>query len=150
MPSYAPRNPEKLAFPGHRGGRRGPGKNFHTTRIIIDKAGNKKAVKVDVFREHLATAGIVAEKRHDGRLPRWHDLRHTCGSSLVAGWWGRGWRLDEVRDLLGHSSITVTERYAHTAPTALRAAADQTGSGSGWTPEPRSEPTPRSPHRTRR
>lgn len=52
-----------------------------------------------------------------GRTVRWHDLRHTCASSLVAGWWGRAWTLVEVRALLGHSTTAVTERYAHLAGT---------------------------------
>jgi len=44
---------------------------------------------------------------------RWHDLRHTCATSLLAGWWGdRKWSLDEVCRYLGHSSVKVTERYA--------------------------------------
>lgn len=47
-----------------------------------------------------------------GRRIRWHDLRHTCATSLLAGWWGRKWTLDEVCQHLGHSSVTVTERYA--------------------------------------
>jgi integrase len=58
-----------------------------------------------------------------GRHVRWHDLRHTCASSLVAGWWGRAWRLEEVCAYLGHSSIKVTERYAHLAGTILEQAA---------------------------
>lgn len=47
-----------------------------------------------------------------GRRIRWHDLRHTCATSLLAGWWGRKWSLDEVCQHMGHSSVTVTERYA--------------------------------------
>lgn len=47
------------------------------------------------------------------RRIRWHDLRHTCATSLLAGWWGgRKWTLDEVCGYLGHSSVKVTERYA--------------------------------------
>lgn len=57
---------------------------------------------------------------------RFHDFRHTCAASLVSGAWGRPWRLEEVRDFLGHSSITVTERYAHLAPGALTDAARET------------------------
>lgn len=53
----------------------------------------------------VAAAGIE-------RRVRFHDLRHTCATSLLAGWWNRRWTLDEVCKMLGHSSITVTERYA--------------------------------------
>lgn len=67
----------------------------------------------------LTAAGVT-------RHLRWHDLRHTCASSLVAGWWGRRWSLDEVRDYLGHSSITITERYAHLAGSIVQTAARET------------------------
>jgi integrase len=52
------------------------------------------------------------------------DLRHTCGSHLVSGTWGRAWSLHEVRDWLGHRSVTTTERYyARLVPGHLHAAA---------------------------
>jgi len=41
-----------------------------------------------------------------------HILRHTCASRLVQ----RGVHLQTVSRWLGHSSVTVTERYAHLAP----------------------------------
>lgn len=71
------------------------------------------------WRDWLKLAGI-------SRRVRWHDLRHTCAASLVSGWWGRAWSLEEVRELLGHSSITITERYAHFSKNVLRRAAEET------------------------
>jgi len=51
-----------------------------------------------------------------------HDLRHTCASHLIMGTWGRVWSLPEVKAILGHTSITVTERYAHLSPDSIHAA----------------------------
>jgi integrase len=58
-----------------------------------------------VWRPALTSAGVTS-------APRPHDLRHTCASWLVQA----GVPLYDVRAWLGHSSIKVTERYAHLAP----------------------------------
>lgn len=45
----------------------------------------------------------------------WHTLRHTFASHLVS----KGASIKAVQDLLGHSTINMTQRYAHLAPETL-------------------------------
>ena len=52
---------------------------------------------------------------------RLHDLRHTFASRLVS----RGVPLYDVSKLLGHQSISMTQRYAHLSPTTFDAAIQQ-------------------------
>ena len=54
---------------------------------------------------------------------RWHDLRHSCASFLAQN----GATLLEIAEVLGHTSTTVTRRYAHLvqgAPVTGHAALD--------------------------
>ena len=51
-----------------------------------------------------------------------HALRHTCASWLTMN----GVPLRVVQEILGHSSVSVTERYSHLAPGAMRAAVEST------------------------
>ena len=55
------------------------------------------------FNEHLAGARCHAIT--------FHDLRHTAASHMVMA----GMHLRTVQNILGHSTIQVTERYAHLA-----------------------------------
>jgi integrase len=63
----------------------------------------------------------------------WHDLRHEYASRLVE----RGVPLAQVRDLLGHASITTTERYDNQKLENLQAAAARLESGKHFDPTPR-------------
>jgi len=59
-------------------------------------------------------------KKANLRRITWHILRHTFASHLAM----RSVPLTVVQQLLGHSSIMTTMRYAHVAPSTLRTAID--------------------------
>jgi len=102
------RNPLALAFPGRHGGYR-------------------SANHVLAWEEWKA---ILASAKLERRF-RWHDLRHTCGTSLACGWWGRVWSLQEIQAHLGHAQVSTTERYAKIATEEVRRAAAATTGGPG-------------------
>ncbi|MGB3684773.1 MAG: site-specific integrase [Ornithinimicrobium sp.] len=91
----------------------------------------------DAWQEHglvfASTRGTVIEPRNLNRLLdqlvsqagvpriRFHDLRHTCASMLLA----QNVSPRVVMELLGHTQMSMTtDLYGHVMPTALRAAAD--------------------------
>ena len=61
------------------------------------------------FTTALTRAGIEAF--------RFHDLRHTFASHFLM----RGGSLYDLKEILGHSDIKMTMRYAHLSPQHLRA-----------------------------
>lgn len=64
------------------------------------------------FDELIVRAGV--------RRIRFHDLRHTCASMLLA----QGVPARVLMDVLGHSQLAITtDLYSHVMPTALREAA---------------------------
>jgi integrase len=54
----------------------------------------------------------AAQRKSGLRRIKWHELRHSFASILTTG----GAPLRIVQSLLGHSTIRMTERYAHLAP----------------------------------
>ncbi len=68
----------------------------------------------------MRTAWLAAIRRSGIARCRFHDLRHTCASRMVAG----GVDLVTVKEILGHSTITMTVRYAHSAPESKRKAVE--------------------------
>ena len=53
---------------------------------------------------------------------RWHDLRHSCDSFLLA----QGVSARVVMEILGHSDIRLTlNTYSHVMPSLQQDAADQ-------------------------
>lgn len=114
--------PDGLVFPGEGGA-------MHSRSYTAgwedkrDRRGGSRVVVTPGLRSRVGIARAV----------RFHDLRHTCASHLVMGTWGRAWRLEEVREMLGHSTVRLTERYAHLAPGLLDAAAAATLATSSTT-----------------
>jgi integrase len=83
----------------------------------------------------VATRGPLwfACKKAGLRQIGWHVLRHTFASHLVM----RGATMTAVQELLGHSSIVITMRYAHLAPEAVRETVRLLdGLGREWAEQP--------------
>jgi integrase len=65
------------------------------------------------FERAVKLSGIDKEEKFV-----WHDLRHTFGSYLAIA---RA-TAKEIKELMGHASITTTDRYMHLSPEHLRVA----------------------------
>jgi integrase len=64
----------------------------------------------------IKTAWTTATRKADLPGLHFHDLRHEFGSRALDA----GAHLADVRDALGHSSLTMTSRYLNTSPERLR------------------------------
>lgn len=89
--------------------------------------GSKKAKlptgatnRVWIQSKHDVARNEAARRAGLGRV-RTHDLRHTYGSLQYAA----GASLPEVRDLLGHKTMAMVNRYAHAYEDRLLAAAQR-------------------------
>lgn len=84
------------------------------------------------WKAWLKSAGLT-------RRVRPHDLRHTCATLLLTGAWGDPWTYEEVKEMLGHSSVKVTERYARATGTLAQKAAAAKVHKPAISPQPSSE-----------
>jgi integrase len=93
------------------------------SRILSSRKENNslKPFNLTPFQADKAWAWVRKEMGLEGEPepPVIHSLRHSCASRLV----NAGVDLYVVKEWLGHSSIQITERYAHLAPNKLADAA---------------------------
>lgn len=86
--------------------------------VFPDKNGGKRKEISNLFDRVIKELGFnegVGDRR---QKLTFHSLRHTCASWLVM----KGVPLYTVKEILGHRSITMTERYSHLTPDAFEGA----------------------------
>lgn len=77
-------------------------------------------VPLQINFEGLKT-GFARARKKAGIDANFHDLRHSCASLLI----NMGEQLAVVRDILGHTTVKTTERYAHLEVERQRSALDK-------------------------
>lgn len=88
-------------------------------RAILQARKEVNPIKPFTLKDHQAETAwrwVRKEAGLEGQdSPVIHSLRHTCASRMV----NAGVDLYVVKEVLGHASIQVTEKYAHLAPHKL-------------------------------
>lgn len=98
----------RRAFADYRARRRAATGAIPRPRVLAtDEHIGRNWFRRMVWRPSCEAAGLPD-------LPRFHDLRHSHASWLLAG----GADLQVVKERLGHASIMTTQRYLHTLPDA--------------------------------
>lgn len=87
--------------------------------VFPDKNGNKATQVSDTFNRVVNQLKLNEDVTDRRDKITFHSLRHTYASRLVQ----LGVDIYHVKELLGHSSITLTERYSHLSESSLRQAA---------------------------
>jgi integrase len=96
---------------------------LHEIRTIAERLMVSAAAATPLFTNprtrkayySLDVSWYAARSLADLQDVRVHDLRHTFASLLI----NKGVSIYEVQKLLGHSSIQMTQRYAHLSPNTL-------------------------------
>jgi integrase/recombinase XerD len=116
---------------------------YEFERLGVPQAAAGDFVLVNLFREPAGApmppdainALVAAASRRAGLARRVtpHQLRHAMASNLADS----GATLDEVAELIGHSSVSSSQVYVHPDPRRLRAAVERVGSprelaGPAW------------------
>ncbi len=97
--------------------------DLNTPHLFAErKTGQRIKTIITPFKHACTRAGIPITNRKIGQVGfRVHDTRHTVASELVR----QGVPLEAVQDILNHSDLRTTQRYAHHAPGARKATLDK-------------------------
>ena len=87
----------------------------------LEREHGEKCKRTNVIRLiSIRTAFENARERSDLEGLRFHDFRHTFATRLVR----KGVDVETIRSILGHSTISVTQRYMHSNSAQKKAAVD--------------------------
>jgi integrase len=106
-------------------------------RRFIPLNSAARAALVELHSQSAGSRFVIPDARREGQADwtrwfedcvkaagienfRWHDLRHTFASRLAM----KGVPIPQIQQLLGHTNITQTMKYAHLSPGHLRDAVD--------------------------
>lgn len=90
----------------------------HSDTVFPGRGGVKRSWVSNAFERAVKTLGFNEGVTDTRQRVVFHSLRHTFASWLVE----QGTDLYSVKELMGHSTISMTERYSHLAPDTLRRA----------------------------
>ena len=91
--------------------------------VYVDELGDR--VKPD----YISSAFQYALKKHNLKKVRFHDLRHSCASLLLAN----GVSMKQIHEWLGHSDFGTTANiYAHLAFDSKLSSADALNIGTAF------------------
>jgi integrase/recombinase XerD len=83
---------------------------YHLRRYLESRQDDEPALFISNYRRRMSTRSIQRALDKYGVHP--HALRHTFGRELVA----KGTDIATVAEIMGHSDVNVTRRYAKPSP----------------------------------